>query len=100
MANRASSEGGSAARSEHDAPCRITIEVDTLNMAKRASSKNGSARKTPEMLQKSIYFTYEEWEAVRKAAFEEHLRYSEVVRKAVCRMLGVQCSARLKGDSP
>lgn len=46
--------------------------------------------KTLKLLRKTIYFTDELWEGIRKEAFEKNKDYSEVVREAVGRFFKSQ----------
>ena len=35
------------------------------------------------LVRKTVYFTRDEWEAIRRAAFEQDVSYSQVIQEAV-----------------
>ena len=47
------------------------------------STKPATATATPPKIQKTVYFTEAEWRAVRRTAFEQDRRYTDIVREAV-----------------
>jgi len=41
------------------------------------------------LLRKTVYFTEEEWHAIRACSFREDINYSDVVRRAVRKEMGL-----------
>jgi hypothetical protein len=46
------------------------------------------------LLRKTVYFTREEWQAIRQRAFEEDRAYTDIVREAVRRLLALSDEGR------
>jgi hypothetical protein len=68
-------------------------EVGT--MAEMPSAGRAPLRKIPStitpggLLRKTVYFSQAEWQAIRRKAFEEDRAYTDIVREAIRRMLGL-----------
>ena len=45
------------------------------------------------LLRKTVYFTQEEWQAIRACSYREDINYSDVVRRAVRREMGLTHSS-------
>jgi hypothetical protein len=45
---------------------------------------------TAGLVRKTVYFDPEEWDAIRREAYEGDLAYTEIVRRAVRRALGMR----------
>lgn len=46
------------------------------------------------MLRKTVYFSPDEWQAIRQRAFAEDRAYTDIVREAVRRLLALPDEAR------
>ena len=58
---------------------------------KRSTPRRGTTTITMSgMHRKTVYFSDEEWEAIRRHAFEEDQAYTDVIREAVRRLLGMK----------
>jgi hypothetical protein len=44
------------------------------------------------LLRKTVYFTKEEWHAIRTCSYRENINYSDVVRRAVRKEMGLTIS--------
>src|SRR3954471_17604084 len=44
------------------------------------------------LLRKTVYFTEEEWHAIRTCSYRENINYSDVVRRAVRKEMGLTIS--------
>ena len=45
---------------------------------------------TAGLVRKTVYFDPEEWEAIRREAYKGDVAYTEIVRRAVRRALGIR----------
>ena len=45
------------------------------------------------LLRKTVYFTEEEWHAIRACSYRENINYSDVVRRAVRKEMGLANSS-------
>jgi hypothetical protein len=56
--------------------------------AKRVTPRHGATTVTTSgMFRKTVYFSPEEWEAIRREAFEQDRAYTDIIRDAVRRVL-------------
>lgn len=56
--------------------------------AKRVTPRHGATTVTTSgMFRKTVYFSPEEWEAIRKEAYLQDRAYTDIIRDAVRRML-------------
>lgn len=46
------------------------------------------------LLRKTVYFTEEEWHAIRACSYREDINYSDVVRRAVRKDMGLNISGK------
>jgi hypothetical protein len=67
-------------------PTRLPDQGLTQRKAKTTVTPGGLLRKT-------VYFTEEEWQAIRACSYREDSNYSDVVRRAVRKELGLTRSS-------
>ena len=61
---------------------------------KRSTPRQGTTTITTGGLhRKTVYFSDEEWEAIRRHAFEKDRAYTDIIREAVRRLLGVKAAS-------
>ena len=65
-----------------------------MNDSRTRRGKKEAASKTTitsaGLHRKTVYFDEQEWEAIRRRAFEEDRAYTDIVREAVRRLLGLK----------
>lgn len=61
---------------------------------KRSTPRRGATTVTTGgMFRKTVYFSPQEWEAIRREAFLQDRAYTDIVRDAVRQMLALKASA-------
>lgn len=60
-------------------------------MSDRSGPRGGKTTVTPGgLLKKTVYFSSEEWQALRKLGYEEERPITEIVRECVAQSLGLR----------
>ena len=54
---------------------------DVINI--NPDNKEGMNTEIEKLVRKTIYFSKQEWQAIRKKAFEQEMSYTDIVREAV-----------------